>query len=344
VVKSGKGYFHQASKLNTSKSKQVGVEMKIPTFPIIIATSTACILTGTISKQPLLRGLGEIGVLGAISRKIIVKQQQLDTSNQKQLSLLIKENICLQAKLSDAECELNKLEKKVKTQNTCQRLYLSKIDKLQHQQKVIVGNLARLQEKLENKTAPKSENQRQIAQKSPVKPLTNTQTSVTRVYIDGNNLSFALDNLQIEVDYNALRVELSQNATATDFKYYTGTHFPMSEGQKRFISYLESLRYQVIALPILPRPDSNTSKTVGDDVKIVVDMLGEVKQQDKVILVSGDGDFIPAISEIQRRGAEVTVVAKKGMLSQQLSEIADDVIFLDDIQYQIAKYTKLKVA
>jgi uncharacterized LabA/DUF88 family protein len=118
----------------------------------------------------------------------------------------------------------------------------------------------------------------------------------------------------------------------------------MTEGQKQFRSYLEGLHYEVIGLPILPRPDSNTVKTVGDDVKILVDMLGEVKQQDRVILLSGDGDFVPALAELQRRGAEVTVIAKKGMLSQQLSEIADDVIFLDDIQYQIAKYTKLSVA
>ncbi len=305
-------------------------------FPIGMVASTVCLLTGTISKQPLLRGLGEIVTLGAISRKIIV--------NQKQLTLLTKNNTCLQAKLSDAECELNKLDKKVKIQNTCQRLYLSKIEKLQHQQKVIAGNITQLQKKLENKTVPKSENNLNNSQKLPVKFLSNTRTSVTRVYIDGNNLSFALDRLQIEVDYNALLIELSQYATATTFKYYTGVHFPMTEGQKQFRSYLEGLHYEVIGLPILPRPDSNTVKTVGDDVKIVVDMLGEVKQQDRVILLSGDGDFVPAIAELQRRGAEVTVIAKKGMLSQQLSEIADVVIFLDDIQYQIAKYTKLSVA
>lgn len=313
-------------------------------FPITVVASTVCLLTGTISKQPLLRGLGEIAALGAISRKIIVKQHQLDANNQKQLTLLTKENTCLQAKLSDTQHELNKLEKKLKTQNTCQRLYLSKIDKLQHQQKVIVGNIAQLQEKLENKTVPKSENNQKKFQKLAVKSLPDTQTSVTRIYIDGNNFSFALDRLQIEVDYNALRVELSQSATASTFKYYTGVYSPMTEGQKRFISYLSGLRYEVIGLPILPRLDSNTIKTVGDDVKIAVDMLGEVKQQDRVILVSGDGDFVPAIAELQRRGAKVTVIAKKGMLSQQLSEIADDVIFLDDLQYQIAKYTKLSVA
>ncbi|MEC4817336.1 MAG: NYN domain-containing protein [Scytonema sp. PMC 1069.18] len=317
-------------------------------FPIAMAASMACVVTGTISKKPILRGLGEIAALGVISRKILVNQSQADANNQKQLTLLTKENTCLQVKLANAQSELDKLDKKVKTQNTCQRLYLSKIDKLQHQQKVIVGNLAQLQEKLENKTVTQSKKHQKTSQKpsqsSLVESFPDARTSVTRVYIDGNNLSFALDSLQIEVDYNALRVELSQNTTATTFKYYTGVFSSMTEGQKRFTSYLENLRYEVIGLPILPRPDSNSVKTVGDDVKIVVDMLREVKQQDKVILVSGDGDFIPAISELQRRGATVTVVAKKGMLSQQLSEIADNVILLDEIQYKIAKCTKLNVA
>lgn len=316
----------------------------IQAFPITIVVSTLCILTGTVSKQPLLRGLGEITALVAISRKITVKQHHSDANNQKQLNLLTKENTCLQAKLSDTQSELNKLEKKVKIQNTCQRLYLSKIDKLQHQQKVIGANLAQLQEELAKKTAPKSERNFQISQQSSIKSLPQTQESVTRVYIDGNNLSCAIDSLQIEVDYDALRVELSHNATTTNFKYYTGVYSPITKRQKRVISYLEGLRYEVIGLPILPRPDSNSVKTVGDDVKIAVDMLGEVKQQDKVILVSGDGDFVPALVELKRRGAAVTVVAKKGMLSQQLAEIADDVIFLDDIQYKIAKHTKLSVA
>ena len=319
--------------------------MKYPqVFPITIVASTVCLLTGTVSKQPLLRGLGEIAAVGAISRKMIVKQQQLNANNQKQLTLLNKENTCLQAKLSNTQNELNKLDKKIKNQNTSQRLYLSKIDKLQHQQKVLIGNIAQLQEKLEKKSPPLAENHQKKIKKLSVKSLPDTQISVTRVYIDGNNFSFALDDLQIEADYNALRVELSQHATASTFKYYTGVYSPMTEGQKRFTSYLSGIRYEVIGLPILPRPDSNTFKTVGDDVKIAVDMLMEVKQHDRVILVSGDGDFVPAIAELKRRGAEVTVIAKKGMLSQQLSEIADDLIFLDDLQYKIAKYTKLNVA
>jgi uncharacterized LabA/DUF88 family protein len=331
------------------------VEMNFTqSFPITIVASTVCLMTGTVSKQPLLRELGEIAALGAISRKMIVKQQQLNANNQKQLTLLNKENTCLQAKLVDTQNELNKLDKKIKNQNTSQRLYISKIDKLQHQQKLLTGDISQLQKKLEvriQESVVRSQNASigampcaPTSRTASLKSLPSTPASVTRVYIDGNNFSFALDKLQIEADYNALRVELSQHATASTFKYYTGVYSPMTEGQKRFTSYLSSIRYEVIGLPILPRPDSHTIKTVGDDVKIAVDMLMEVKQHDRVILVSGDGDFVPAIAELKRRGAAVTVIAKKGMLSQQLAEIADELIFLDDLQYKIAKYTKLSVA
>ena len=350
--------------------------MKITqTLPITIAASTLCILIGTISKQPLLRRLGEVTALGTISTKVITKQQRLDASQQKQIILLARENTSLENQLSYAENELNQLTKKVKFQDTRNRIYLSHIEKLQHQQKMTSANLAKLEEKLESQTldnktfipsevSPQKVKNKKLTSKKQskkqsrkshktsqdnsdkysVKDFAHTQKPVTRVYIDGNNFSFAVESLKIEVDYNALLIELSQNAIATTFKYYTGIHSEITEGQKRFVSYLEDLRYEVIGLPILPRPDSNNFKTVGDDVKIAVDMLGEVKPQDRIILVSGDGDFIPAITKLQGRGVKVTVVAKKSMLSKQLAAIADDVIFLDDIKYTIARHRKLNVA
>jgi hypothetical protein len=160
-------------------------------FPIVIFISIVSILTGTISKQPLLRGLGEIALLGAISRRILVKQQQLDIQSQKQLTLLIKENTSLQTKLSDTEYELNKLDQKVRVQNTCQRLYLSKIDKLQHQQKIIAGNLTQLQHKLDHQTASKFENNRQISQALSVTSLWRSETE----FLSRRSLNFDTHHL-----------------------------------------------------------------------------------------------------------------------------------------------------
>lgn len=309
--------------------------------------SVGCIITGSIIKQPMLRSLGELTGFGAISLGVMVKLNSVNAEKEKQLTAFKQENICLQTKFEKTQNELNKLGKKFQTQDTRQRLHLANIQKLQHQQKVVLATVATLEQKLdfhEKAASQKPENLKVNFNKNSVLPLTQSQESMTRVYIDGNNLSFAVDGLQIELDYDALRIELSQDASRTNFKYYTGIHSPMNDGQRRFLDYLKYQRYEVIGLPILARPDSKSFKTVGDDVKIAVDIIGEVKKGDDVILVSGDGDFIPVVEEVQRRGVKVTVVAKKSMLSEQLSQVADEVIYLDDIQYKLAKYRKFDAA
>jgi uncharacterized LabA/DUF88 family protein len=184
----------------------------------------------------------------------------------------------------------------------------------------------------------------QKPKQTPVQSLPRSSETVTRVYIDGNNLRFAVDELKIKLDYDALRVELNQESSKIRFKYYTGVHYPSTPGQQRFISYLKKLRYEVVELPILPRPDSNKEKTCGDDVKIAIDMIKEVQKGDRVILVSGDGDFVPVVKEVQHLGAKVIVAAKYNMLNQELAEIADGYINLDEIKDKIAKLEKFNVA
>jgi uncharacterized LabA/DUF88 family protein len=306
-----------------------------------------CIVTGKVIKQPMLKEIGEVAALGVVSTGLIVKLNSVDTEKEKQLRKLNQESLEVQARISKTQAELNKLITKCQTQSSRQRLHLSHIQKLQYQQNTVAKQVVCIEAKLAKHEKNESQKPEVITKKlktAPIQSIVKSQESVTRVYIDGNNLNFAMDGLQIDIDYEALRIEFSQNASHTNFKYYTGVHSPMSEGQRRFIDYLEAQRYEVVELPILRRHDSNKFKTVGDDVKITVDMIGEVKTGDDVILISGDGDFIPAVEEIQRRGVKVTIVAKKSMLSEQLSQIADEVIYLDDIQYKIAKYRKLDVA
>jgi len=314
---------------------------------LTVGFSVGCIITSSIFKQSMLRSLGELTGFSAISLGVMVKLNSVNADKEKQLTAFKQESIYLKTKFEKTQNELNKLGKKFQTQDTRQRLHLANIQKLQHQQKVVLATVTTLEQKLdfyEKAASQKTENLKVNFHKNSVLPLTPSQESMNRVYIDGNNLSFAVDGLQFELDYDALRIELSQDASRTNFKYYTGIHSPMNDGQRRFIDYLKYQRYEVIGLPILARPDSKSFKTVGDDVKIAVDIIGEVKKGDDVILVSGDGDFIPVVEEVQRRGVKVTVVAKKSMLSEQLSQIADEVIYLDDIQYKLAKYRKFDAA
>ncbi len=339
-----------------------------------LAVSTGLTLAGSIFKQPALIATG-LGVVGAGSVVVVLNKQNqeaLDKHEQlhKYLSELQIENTALKSQfgelseghrraqknqdslqlaIASAQTKLEKLEKRVKTHHSSQRLQVAAIQKLQHSVKVNSSALA----VCETQITKLRENQKTVqnqslpsASPSPQQSVTitsQTTESVTRIYVDGNNLKFAIDKLNIVLDYLALQVELGQDASSLVFKYYTGCHFSLTREKQRFFNYLNHLGYQIVRLPLLHREDGSW-KTVGDDIQIATDMMKEVKSGDAVILITGDGDFVPVVREVQSRGAKVTVVAHPTMIYHQLRNCADDFISLDAIKYKVAKQTKLNVA
>ena len=69
----------------------------------------------------------------------------------------------------------------------------------------------------------------------------------------------------------------------------------------------------------------------GDwDVGIAMDMIEQAPKLDTVVLVSGDGDFIPLVEHLRRAlGCRVEVMAFGKSTSTKLKEVADGFIDLD---------------
>ncbi len=69
----------------------------------------------------------------------------------------------------------------------------------------------------------------------------------------------------------------------------------------------------------------------GDwDVGIAVDAIRLVKSLDVVVLISGDGDFVPLIEYIKNQGVQAEVIAFSKSASLKLKEAADDFIDLGE--------------
>ncbi len=64
------------------------------------------------------------------------------------------------------------------------------------------------------------------------------------------------------------------------------------------------------------------------DVGITVDAIRLSPSIDAVVLVSGDGDYIPLVEYLQNQGKQVEIVAFGGTTSGKLQEVADDFIDL----------------
>lgn len=70
----------------------------------------------------------------------------------------------------------------------------------------------------------------------------------------------------------------------------------------------------------------------GDwDVGLAVDAISMAPKLDTIILISGDGDFVPLVEYLQiNQGCQVEVVSFGKSSNKQLKEIADDFIDLDE--------------
>jgi len=65
------------------------------------------------------------------------------------------------------------------------------------------------------------------------------------------------------------------------------------------------------------------------DVGIVVDAIRTSPGIDVVILVSGDGDFVPLVEYLKNQGKRVEAMAFGKTTSSRLREVADEVIDMD---------------
>ena len=75
---------------------------------------------------------------------------------------------------------------------------------------------------------------------------------------------------------------------------------------------------------------SDNAKKADWDVGLAIDMVALAAKLDVIVLVSGDGDFVPALEFIKKYGCQIEVVAFGKTCSQRLKETADDFVDLSN--------------
>ena len=147
------------------------------------------------------------------------------------------------------------------------------------------------------------------------------------VFVDVANIFYAAKAAGVDIDY----VTLLKSATAgRDFVRayaYTGLD-PDNENQRNFHAFLRRSNYKVVSKDIRKYGDGKVKANL--DIELVVDMMKTARNLDIAIVVSGDGDFAPAIRAVQEMGVRVEVISFRGNTSSDLIEVAD--LFTDITQ------------
>ena len=119
------------------------------------------------------------------------------------------------------------------------------------------------------------------------------------VFVDVANIFYAAKAAGTDIDY----VTLLKAATAgRDFVRayaYTGLD-PDNENQRNFHAFLARNHYKVVSKDIRKYGDGKVKANL--DIELVVDMMKTARNLDVAIVVSGDGDFAPAIRAVQEMG------------------------------------------
>ncbi len=141
------------------------------------------------------------------------------------------------------------------------------------------------------------------------------------VFVDAQNLYYsARFTHKAHVNFKSLLQEATQKRTLTRALIYTIQTEDLSK--ESFFEALKEIGFEVRAKDLQIFADG--SKKGDWDVGLAVDAIQLAPKIDTVILISGDGDFVPLVQYLQRAmGCRVEVMAFGSSTNKDLKEIAD---------------------
>jgi uncharacterized LabA/DUF88 family protein len=152
------------------------------------------------------------------------------------------------------------------------------------------------------------------------------------VFVDVANIFYAAKAAGVDIDYVTLLKSATASRDLVRAYAYTGLD-PDNENQRNFHDFLRRHGYKVVSKDIRKYGDGKVKANL--DIELVVDMMKTSRNLDIAIVVSGDGDFAPAIRAVQEMGVRCEVISFRGNTSSDLIEVADqftDIIHLAKVE------------
>ena len=155
------------------------------------------------------------------------------------------------------------------------------------------------------------------------------------VFVDVQNMYYSAKNLyKAKVNFKSILQEAVKGRNLIRAIAYVVEAQELKE--KSFFDALENIGFEIKAKELQIFYGGNKK---GDwDVGIAMDAIELAHRLDTIVLISGDGDFIPLVQHLRRAlGCRVEVVAFGKSCSSKLSEEADRFVDLDQNKKYLLK-------
>ncbi|MFA6257635.1 MAG: NYN domain-containing protein [Candidatus Paceibacterota bacterium] len=147
------------------------------------------------------------------------------------------------------------------------------------------------------------------------------------VFIDTQNLYHSARNLyQARVNFGAvLKDAVAGRKLVRAVAYVITTE---AGDEKNFFEALSKLGIETKTKDL--QIFAGGAKKADWDVGLAVDAIKMSPRLDSVVIISGDGDFIPLVEYLQTNGVQVEVVSFGKSTSSKLREVVDDFVDLSE--------------
>jgi len=158
------------------------------------------------------------------------------------------------------------------------------------------------------------------------------------IFIDGNNFYYGLKKIYLnskdlsKFNFSKFIEYLKKDREIISIYYYNAPldrtkNLVKYQNQQKFFDKLRKIpKLNVVLCKLLKRKVESKEIYVlkGDDIHLAVDMVKDAYKNhfDTAILVSGDGDFFPAVNALKEKGKKVENIYFKPSSSSHLKHIS----------------------
>lgn len=161
------------------------------------------------------------------------------------------------------------------------------------------------------------------------------------LYIDDSNLYYAQRDAGWKVDYKRLLKYLEGFGSVKVAKYFIGmpSWQPARDINEVLKQYFSKVGYTVITKPLKRIRDDKEPRGFRNkcnfDVEIALEVDKDIKKLDKIIIASGDSDFIPIKTTVLEQGKKIEFFAFQNGCAWEIRVSSHT--FFDDIRENVEK-------